>query len=432
MPIDAGIYSQVQQPAQPNLLATLAQAYQIKGLQSGIAKADRDEERQNRLYSVLQSPEFQNGDVATKQRLAYGAGDVEAASKIGTASAAANKDQREADKTELSMAIDRYQASSGAFAEIAKNPASAPQIMNTLVQAKIIAPEYAQKVLTSAAQAPDPTQFWMQGASAAISAKDKLTAQIQQQAQAVTMRGQDMTQQTALATNANTVGVQRDRLDFDKNQPKGQVVQTENGPMMVDTRTGEAKPITVGGVPVQKPGKDIPPNINKSIIENQQNISKIDNAMAAIKAKPGSLGPQYLIPGAETVGQFMDPEGVNARAGVADIGSLILHDRSGAAVTASETPRLKPFIPSAADSPDVALKKLRRFKEIYAQEADLLSQTYSKDQGYKESPLLKGGAAKPATAAAPGVISVTNAADYAKVPSGATYTTPDGKMRRKP
>lgn len=30
------------------------------------------------------------------------------------------------------------------------------------------------------------------------------------------------------------------------------------------------------------------------------------------------------------------------------------------------------------------------------------------------------------------VITVTNAEDYAKVPSGATYTTPDGKTRRKP
>jgi len=74
---------------------------------------------------------------------------------------------------------------------------------------------------------------------------------------------------------------------------------------------------------------------------------------------------------------------------MSSIGSLILHDRSGAAVTASETPRLRPFIPSASDSPEVAKKKLARFKAIYEEEAGLLAQTYSADQGYKESPALK-------------------------------------------
>jgi hypothetical protein len=29
-------------------------------------------------------------------------------------------------------------------------------------------------------------------------------------------------------------------------------------------------------------------------------------------------------------------------------------------------------------------------------------------------------------------MAVTNAADYAKIPSGATYTSPDGKLRKKP
>lgn len=58
-------------------------------------------------------------------------------------------------------------------------------------------------------------------------------------------------------------------------------------------------------------------------------------------------------------------------------------------MTASETPRLRPFIPSASDSPDVAKKKLARFKAIYEEEAGLLADTYSAGQGYKESPALK-------------------------------------------
>lgn len=193
-----------------------------------------------------------------------------------------------------------------------------------------------------------------------------------------------------LEVGRGNLSVNQQRLAADQSAPKGQVVQTADGPVIVDTRAGTSRPVMdSSGNPARRPGKDIPPNVNKSIIENQQNISKIDKAIASINAKPSSLGPQYMIPGAETVGQYFDPEGVEARAGVADIGSLILHDRSGAAVTASETPRLRPFIPSASDSPDVAKKKLARFKAIYEEEAGLLAQTYSADQGYKESPALK-------------------------------------------
>lgn len=265
----------------------------------------------------------------------------------------------------------------------------------------------------------------------AMSAKDQADQKWKEMEYTTPKASAVLQAQTSRANNADTVAVQRDRLTFDQNQPKGQVVQTDSGTMLVDPRTGEAKPVTSGGVPVQKPGKEIPANVNKSIIENQQNLSKIDRAMAAIKANPGAVGPLNMIPGAEAVRQYTNPEGIEARAGVGDIGSLILHDRSGAAVTASEFPRLKPFIPTASDSPEAAQTKLARFKQIYEEEAGLLAQTYSKEQGYKESPLLKNGAPKAATPA-PGVIAVTNAADYAKVPSGATYTTPDGKMRRKP
>lgn len=390
MPIDASIYGQIQQPQQQNPLNALAQAYQIKGYQAQMDKADRAEQQQNRLLSVLQSPEFQQGDAATKQRLAYGAGDVDAATKIGTASAAANKDQREAEKAELAMAIDRYQRSSGAFAEIAKNPAAAQQILGQMVQAKVIDPKYAQQVLTSASQAQDPAQFWMQGANAAISAKDKLTLQMQQ-------RGQDLTRQSAIDSNTTAQGnlaVNQQRLALEQNAPKGQVVQTDSGTMLVDPRTGEARPVTSGGVPVQKPGKDIPANVNKSIIDNQQSLGKIDRAIESIISNPKALGLQYAIPGAETVGQYLDSEGVPTRAAVADVGSLVLHDRSGAAVTVSEFPRLKPFIPTASDDPKAAVAKLRQLRKAMAEEADLLSQTYSKEQGFKESPVLKNGGAQ--------------------------------------
>ena len=207
----------------------------------------------------------------------------------------------------------------------------------------------------------------------------------------------------AVEENASgTLGVARDRLAYDQNAPRGQVVQTDQGTLLVDPRTGTSRPVMgADNQPVQKPGKEIPASVNKSIIENQQNIGKIDAAIGAIRKAPDALGTINMIPGAETVRQYTgSPEDIEARAGVADVGSLILHDRSGAAVTASEMPRLKPFIPTASDRPDVAIKKLERFKELYQQEADLLAQTYSKEQGYKPSPVLDKGT-KPNPPAAP-------------------------------
>jgi hypothetical protein len=90
----------------------------------------------------------------------------------------------------------------------------------------------------------------------------------------------------------------------------------------------------------------------------------------------------------------IDPLGVDARAEIADIGSLKIHDRSGAAVTISEAPRLMPFIPKSSDDPDTALKKLRRLKTEMQQAGMALAETYSEDQGYRPSPVANKGAGK--------------------------------------
>lgn len=234
---------------------------------------------------------------------------------------------------------------------------------------------------------------------------DQLKLEQEREKHAEVARHNQATERNAagqLAVSQGQLANSRARLSFDQGQAeKGQIVQTDQGPMIINTRTGLARPaVDMSGQPVQKPGKEIPASVNKSIIENQQNISKIDNAIAAIKKSPSALGTVNAVPGAETIRQYTgSPDDIAARAGVADVGSLILHDRSGAAVTASETPRLKPFIPMASDRPDVAIKKLERFKQIYEQESDLLAQTYSRDQGYKPSPALSNPAQKPSAAA---------------------------------
>ena len=83
----------------------------------------------------------------------------------------------------------------------------------------------------------------------------------------------------------------------------------------------------------------------------------------------------------------MNPEGTEARAGVADIGSIVLHDRSGAAVTAAESPRLMPFIPLATDDNATVIKKLTRMRNLASQDQTGLTETYGKDQGYQPNPV---------------------------------------------
>lgn len=131
--------------------------------------------------------------------------------------------------------------------------------------------------------------------------------------------------------------------------------------------------------------KQIPANINLAILKNNQSLKQIDDTIALLKKNPDSTGVKGYLPNFAL--NRMDPEGTDARAGVADIGSLVLHDRSGAAVTAAEAPRLMPFIPLATDDNATVIKKLTRMRNIAAQDQIGLTETYSKDQGYIPSPI---------------------------------------------
>jgi hypothetical protein len=84
----------------------------------------------------------------------------------------------------------------------------------------------------------------------------------------------------------------------------------------------------------------------------------------------------------DTVLQRADPQGVPTRAAIGDLGSLIIHERSGAAVTAAESPRLRPFIPQVTDDPSTAKVKLKRFVQVYKEMIDDQKSFY-KESGYK-------------------------------------------------
>lgn len=194
-----------------------------------------------------------------------------------------------------------------------------------------------------------------------------------------------------------------------ENLNKPQYMQTDAGLVALPNvlKPGQAPVGTMvtgpTGENLGRPLKEIPASVNKAIIENDISLTKANRALDLLQGKDVTTPKGDVIKGSTEATGFWkgltpqvilnkwDPGGVSTRAFVADIGSLKVHDRSGAAVTASETPRLKPFIPSIYDAPEVAAEKLINFKAEYEDIQRGLTETYSREQGYRTSPLLSGG-----------------------------------------
>jgi hypothetical protein len=134
--------------------------------------------------------------------------------------------------------------------------------------------------------------------------------------------------------------------------------------------------------------KPIPPGREKEMTDNLGAIQQVDRALALLEDRPDSIGgPGSIaaanIPGAGMLQNRIDKSGTDLRAIIANIGSLIIHQRSGAAVTASEFPRLRPFIPTISDDPETARKKLQQFRAAYLDEMAALNEIYSPEGGYR-------------------------------------------------
>lgn len=174
--------------------------------------------------------------------------------------------------------------------------------------------------------------------------------------------------------------------------PQPQLVTNENGVFQVD-RSGRAVPVMgpdnkpLPGKPAV-PEKAMPASAAKGLLENQQNLRRAEQALALIEGKKvGHMQGDKNATGikgylGEAILQRVDPSGIDARAAMADLGSLIIHDRSGAAVTAAEFPRLRPFIPQTTDEPATVQKKLKRFVQVYKEVVDD-TRSFYKDSGYK-------------------------------------------------
>ena len=121
---------------------------------------------------------------------------------------------------------------------------------------------------------------------------------------------------------------------------------------------------------VGRKDQELSPTTARAYEENRAGNSKVDIVKSQVTGNPAAVGIMGTVPG--VISQYLPEswgggaEGAGVRAGVANLASMKIHDRSGAAVTAGEMPRLKPFIPDVRfDSPETIQKKLDGFRLEY-------------------------------------------------------------------
>lgn len=130
----------------------------------------------------------------------------------------------------------------------------------------------------------------------------------------------------------------------------------------------------------------------KGLASGAAQLDLIQQARQALQEYPNAVGLERglsLIPGMERIGdvvnQRRDPEGTRARQLLANLASMEIKDRSGAAVTVSEFPRLAPFIPNAYDTPEKVFENLDGLERELRVTLDALA------QGSSLAEVMRGG-----------------------------------------
>ena len=96
-------------------------------------------------------------------------------------------------------------------------------------------------------------------------------------------------------------------------------------------------------------------------VGNQKAVGDIDQAIKLVEANPNAVGYKGYLPDVAISRMGTDAEKAT-RAAIANIGSLKMHDRSGATVTVGEEPRLLPFIPKINDDKDTVIRKMKNLR----------------------------------------------------------------------
>ena len=145
----------------------------------------------------------------------------------------------------------------------------------------------------------------------------------------------------------------------------GQVVETADGPMIVNTRTGEAVPIMAGG---QAIAPKLTSEQSKDIVGINQQRATINGAIADVEKNKSAFsfgrGLAQNAPYGESIaGRFEKPEDTQARSYVFNNVSAVIKERAGTAQSAQELTRINSFLPATTDNADQIISKLKGFNQ---------------------------------------------------------------------
>jgi hypothetical protein len=144
----------------------------------------------------------------------------------------------------------------------------------------------------------------------------------------------------------------------------------------------------IAGGPADKPLKSAPPTVLHAYQGNNQSLAQLDAAIAAVDKAPekyfglqGGLGDTYM--------QRMYPESTDVRSKYFGVGAAKRHDITGAAMSATEAPELKPFIPSATDTKQAAQAKLQSLRNEILRNNAIIEGMYGDTNTYAPLPNVK-------------------------------------------
>ncbi len=373
------------------------EAETIRGALAGLGGDATDDARIKALKSTGLPGGFSQADALQKAML-----------ERDKTRATVGKDEAQTAGYKLDQSIKAHEFHVQQLANVA-DPQTAAAWVQEGIRTGVFTPEQAQRGMANlqqASQSPQTFAAWRQQAlQGGASATEQLKMQAEQVKQAEQVRQFGVTsaetQRSHQASEKNAaghlgvaqanLGPSRERLNQEKAAPKGVIVQTDAGPVLTDPRTGQSIPLTgPDGATLGPKLKDAPAAVQKAMIENGTNLRRAERALALVqgtdvgeaKGDKAATGLKGYLP--NQILNRIDPTGVDARAQIADLGSLVIHDRSGAAVTASEFPRLAPFIPTEKDDNASAQKKLKRFVQVYKEEIEATQQAYGPGSGFRQ------------------------------------------------
>lgn len=300
-----------------------------------------------------------------------------AAAELKKAEADAQETQVKAAKT----SFDSIASTLGALQAVpgGANPVMIQRALGHLSDIGVIKPEMVDKVLASAPQDPSQISGWLeQQRNAAMSAKEQVAARQQQQEFGETKRSnmaREANSAGQLAVSQGNLNVSRQRLNFDKEQPRGQVVQTDTGPILVDPRTGNSQPVMRDGKPAVASAKaptefqgksaifgaraEEADRILSSLVGDKKYSPAAINAKASAEAVPiigGMLGT--------AVSKFnLSDSDQKAEQAQRDFINAVLRQESGAAIADSEFDNArKQYFPQPGERAPAIAQKARARK----------------------------------------------------------------------